>query len=69
VDEGLTSGRIQNMVSQRWQPPLRARNFVPHFEQNVPFFAMLWGRRNEVSLSITEILRSFLRDFIHPLQF
>jgi hypothetical protein len=57
------------MVSQRWQPPLRARNCVPHFEQNVPFFAMLWGRRNEVSLSITEILRSFLRDFIHPLQF
>jgi len=45
------------------------RNGMPHFGQNVPFFVQDCWSGNEVSLSITTILLSFLRDFIHPLQF
>lgn len=56
------------MVSQRWQPLLKAGNSVAHFGRNVPLSGEFFPARNENSLSLTTNLRGFLRDFIQRLR-
>jgi hypothetical protein len=63
----LDSG-IQNMVSDKWQPFLRARNHAEHCGKTVPNSAISCERRNNDYANVTRFLLGFLRDFIQPLR-